>query len=168
MVNAVLARNVADTGAALYLIDPSGSGMADVIHVTIASPTANSGSAIYVGAGTAGITNTIISGYTTDIAANSGATATVDYSLTGSAPVWTGAVSDGGHNVTGDLGFADPGADDYHLAEDSAAIDHGVDAGISTDLDGSPRPVGAGFDIGAYETEGWRYLFPIIMHDATL
>ncbi len=55
------------------------------------------------------------------------------------------------HSLIGDPRFVDPLHDDYRLRFGSAAIDHGVDAGIYTDLDGNPRPSGAGFDIGAYE-----------------
>ena len=47
--------------------------------------------------------------------------------------------------------FVDPLHGDYHLRFGSAAINRGVDAGVTTDLDGNPRPYGAGFDIGAYE-----------------
>jgi hypothetical protein len=47
--------------------------------------------------------------------------------------------------------FIDPLHDDYHLRFGSAAINRGIDAGVYTDLDGNPRPSGAGFDIGAYE-----------------
>jgi len=39
----------------------------------------------------------------------------------------------------------------YHLSPGSAAIDAGVDAGVTTDIDGDPRPIGLGFDIGADE-----------------
>lgn len=48
--------------------------------------------------------------------------------------------------------FANPAANDYHLAPGSPAIDAGTAAGApATDLDGNPRPQGAGFDVGAYE-----------------
>jgi hypothetical protein len=48
--------------------------------------------------------------------------------------------------------FVNIGADDYHLAGDSQAIDAGVTLpDVPTDLDGRPRPAGLGFDIGAYE-----------------
>jgi hypothetical protein len=44
----------------------------------------------------------------------------------------------------------------YHLQAGSAAIDAGVDAGVTTDIDGEARPWGMGYDIGADEyTGGW-------------
>jgi len=42
----------------------------------------------------------------------------------------------------------------YHLQAGSAAIDAGVDAGVTTDIDGEARPWGAGYDIGADEYTG--------------
>ena len=42
----------------------------------------------------------------------------------------------------------------YHLQVGSAAIDAGVDAGVTTDIDGEARPWGAGYDIGADEYTG--------------
>ncbi len=44
-----------------------------------------------------------------------------------------------------------PAADDYHLLVGSPAIDAGLNLGITTDLEGTPRPQGKGYDIGAYE-----------------
>jgi hypothetical protein len=44
---------------------------------------------------------------------------------------------------------------DFHLKETSIAVDNGTDAGApSDDYDGNPRPVGQGYDIGAYEYQG--------------
>lgn len=51
-------------------------------------------------------------------------------------------------NATNSL-FASPGKNDYHLVENSAAIDAGKDLGITTDLEGNDR-IGAP-DIGALE-----------------
>ncbi|WP_410627636.1 right-handed parallel beta-helix repeat-containing protein [Amycolatopsis sp. cmx-8-4] len=67
----------------------------------------------------------------------------------GDGPVTAGPFT-ADHNLTGDPGFAAPG--DYHLAAGSAAVDTGSAAlAPAFDLDGVPRPAGAGFDIGAYE-----------------
>ncbi len=46
--------------------------------------------------------------------------------------------------------FADAAHGDFHLLGDSPAIDVCVD-GLSPDLDNTPRPVGADYDMGAYE-----------------
>lgn len=51
--------------------------------------------------------------------------------------------------------FVDPSNYDFHSQGNGPAIDAGVDIGLTTDLDGNPRPQGAGYDIGVYE-----YLFP--------
>lgn len=40
---------------------------------------------------------------------------------------------------------------DLHLRRGSLLRDAGVDVGVAQDLDGAPRPVGAGVDIGPYE-----------------
>jgi hypothetical protein len=49
--------------------------------------------------------------------------------------------------------FATPGID-FHLSPTSPALDAGTASGApAEDLDGDPRPVGAGYDIGAYETQ---------------
>jgi hypothetical protein len=47
--------------------------------------------------------------------------------------------------------FVDAGSDNFHLQFDSPAINQGVDAGISQDIDGDPRPIGGTPDLGADE-----------------
>lgn len=48
--------------------------------------------------------------------------------------------------------YAADGSGDYHLKLGSPAIDAGTSIGApSTDFDGNARPLGAGYDIGAYE-----------------
>lgn len=65
----------------------------------------------------------------------------------------TGAsVEEGSITVSGNPAFKDPANGDYHITGFSAAIDAGVDAGVTEDIDGDPRPMGAGYDIGADET----------------
>lgn len=49
----------------------------------------------------------------------------------------------------------DPGTADVRLREDSPAVDRGTPSGApGIDFEGNPRPVGEGFDIGAYEYNG--------------
>ncbi len=52
---------------------------------------------------------------------------------------------------TGDPAFA---ADGYHLTRPSEAIDRGVVTAVDTDIDGDPRPLNYGFDLGADEYDG--------------
>lgn len=49
-------------------------------------------------------------------------------------------------------GMKNPAAFEFRLLSISPLIDQGTNAGITTDRDGRPRPLGAGYDIGAYET----------------
>jgi predicted outer membrane repeat protein len=55
------------------------------------------------------------------------------------------------NNFSGDPKFVNPSAQNYHISPSSAAIDQGINAGIITDIDGEPRPMGSGYDIGADE-----------------
>lgn len=57
------------------------------------------------------------------------------------------------HNVSGDPGFVNPRAGDFHLQAGSVkAIDQGSAASAPAfDLDNKARPCGTGYDIGAYE-----------------
>lgn len=58
----------------------------------------------------------------------------------------------GADPVDGDPAFANPTLADYHITQASAALDSGAAVpGVITDLEGDPRPTGAGYDIGADE-----------------
>jgi parallel beta-helix repeat protein len=55
-------------------------------------------------------------------------------------------------NLTSDPGFVNAAGLDFHVASGSPAIDTGTTLGeVPVDADGTPRPQGAAYDIGAYE-----------------
>ena len=57
----------------------------------------------------------------------------------------------GEHDFVAEPQFVDPDKGDYRLKPGSPGIDMGVDAGLKTDLEGTPRPQGKAPDIGAFE-----------------
>ncbi len=159
IVNTLFIQNRAEVGgAAVWTSSPSNT---QILFTTIASPTLSNVSAIAIVTGNIGITNTIIASYTIGIE-NVGGDVYEDYNLFhGNTQNLSGTVTGGTHDVFGNPNFANPALGNYHVISPSAAIDVGVNAGITADLDGIHRPVGAGFDIGAYEYinfTSWIYL----------
>jgi hypothetical protein len=56
----------------------------------------------------------------------------------------------------------------YHIFENSAVKDAGVDAGVSIDIDGQARPYDSGYDIGADEFHPYFYIYlPLVLHNAS-
>jgi hypothetical protein len=112
---------------------------------------------------TLALTNTILVSQTVGISVTTGNTATLNGVLWFGNGVNTGGA--GSFNVqnatTGDPAFA---ADGYHLTSRSVAIDHGVNSGVTTDIDGDPRPMGAGYDLGADEFRFTIYL-PLVIRN---
>ena len=109
------------------------------------------------------MTNTIIVSHTVGITVELGSTATLASTLWhGNSTDWGGAgtINQSGDH-SGDPAFA---ADGCHLTAASAAIDKGVDAGVTTDIDGETRPWGAGYDIGADEFLKRIYL-PLVLRN---
>ncbi|CAG0934614.1 hypothetical protein TFLX_03588 [Thermoflexales bacterium] len=156
VVNSLFAQNSSSHGGASV----HSWGDLQIIHTTIADTSLNSGAAIFFEIGALFITDTLIASHTIGIQRSPFATGVhEDYNLFYGNSANTSGVITGAHSLVGDPRFVDPSHDDYHLRFDSAAIDHGVDAGIYTDLDGNPRPYGTGFDIGVYEyMVGPRYV----------
>ncbi len=125
-------------------------------HNTLAR---NAGAGVYLdGNSTAVLTNTILVSHTVGVSVTAGSKATLEATLWGSG-VWANGMDWGGGGtvITGNIdvraepGFVNPDGGDYHLRSDSAAVDAGVDAGVTTDIDGQSRPYGDDYDIGADE-----------------
>ncbi len=76
---------------------------------------------------------------------------------------YSGAVTVSAPDLHADPQFADPGCGDFHLKPTSPAIDAGVNVGVIIDIDGDPRPMAAGYDIGADEYVADRIRLPLIL-----
>ncbi|MHB9032115.1 MAG: choice-of-anchor Q domain-containing protein [Anaerolineae bacterium] len=139
-------------GSAVYHYPPAPVWAANLTNCTISYPTVRTGSAVEVYNGTLALANNIINNYAVGVEATN-STVTFDYNLvnggsdshhTGGSFLWMGT-------LTGDPLFVNPAAGDYHLSWGSPAIDSGKIVAVPTDLDGRKRPLGAGYDRGAYE-----------------
>jgi len=135
---------------------------ATLIHNTLVGPGGGSG-AYVAGYTTLIVTNTIAVSATWGITNVSPVSATViaDHNL-----FWANTYPgiQGTNPVNGNPRFVNPAAGDYHLGPGSAAIDAGVDARVTTDIDGDPRPIGALPDIGADERRMYVYL-PLVLRN---
>ncbi len=160
LINNVLADNQAGwSGGAIfvYLSSP------DLYHTTFANNQSGNGTGIYIpNIGYPGshldLFNTIIVDHTIGIFVGFGNSADLQGNLWGSG-VWAngtdwqggGVIITNTVNLWGDPDFIAPSLGDYHLGPNSTALDAGIDAGITTDIDGDARPLWLGFDIGADE-----------------
>ncbi|MFN8597523.1 MAG: PKD domain-containing protein [Anaerolineae bacterium] len=131
------------------------SSTADFWHNTLARNTGGDGSGVYLdnsGPSTAQLTNTILVSNTIGVFADTGTTANLNATLFGGGTNTSGSGTISNLNShTGNPGFVNPTTGNYHLTSNSAAIDQGVNAGVTTDIDGDARPIGLGFDLGADE-----------------
>ena len=149
----------APSGSSLYVAGTS----AKVTHNTIArSVQASYG--VYAGAGsTVTLTNNIISNFATGIGRAPGGAAAASYTLYDS-----NALNHEGGVVSTDVVLGVPhfvGGGNYHLTGASDAINAGVDAGVTVDVDGDPRPMVGGYDVGADEY-GWPMFLPLGARDS--
>jgi uncharacterized repeat protein (TIGR01451 family) len=143
--NVLIDNHVEGTGTGIRVAGST----AQLRHTTLVRN--GNGSGLYVTEGsTLALTNTVLVRHTVGITVTAGSTASLHGVL------WHGNdanISGPGaftvtHEITGNPAFA---ADGYHITSASAALDAGVDAGVTVDIDGDPRPVGAGYDVGADE-----------------
>jgi parallel beta-helix repeat protein len=169
LINTVVADNQAGAnGSGLYI----NTSAPRLLHTTIARNGGGDGSGLSVSsaASTVRLTNTILTSQTLGISVTFGAVVmsnTLWYGNASDYEVGAGTISHSG-DFAGDPAFVDPGRGDYHIGPTSAAIDRGVDAGVTTDKDGLPRD--ARPDLGAYEFQGpatSSYLYlPLIVKGA--
>jgi hypothetical protein len=150
IVNTLFARNQSTLNQSAAIAFAA-TGSFSLTHSTIVDNVFNPGSAISIDNGNAGadIRDSIIGGHAVGINLVSGG-AFEDYNLYfNTSTNISGPVTLGGHSIpSGDPLFANPLGDDYHLRFTSPAINTGIDVGVNFDIDGQPRPIGPGFDIG--------------------
>jgi predicted outer membrane repeat protein len=163
IVNAIFARNtVTGThGSAFY----SHGGSDLLVQTTIATPTLDNGSAIYVFSSTLNLTDTIIDNYALGLDLRQG-TLSEDYNLFSYVlKSYSGTLVHGGHSIVGAALFVNPNAGNYQLQFASAARDNGINAGVSIDRAGNARPSNGFFEIGAYEYQGvvLRLYLPLML-----
>lgn len=116
-------------------------------------------------ASTVYVTNTIIYGHSEDGLRLNDISSTLvsNYNLLSNTHNYNGGIVAGTHDITNtDPLFVDAANDDFHLSENSPAIDKGTSAmAPSVDFEDDPRPFGVGVDIGADEFQPDTYL-PLI------
>ena len=156
-------ENLFSDGGGIYLAgnrsfsDPT---LLILYHNTIAD---NQSPAVVNKAAVITMSHTILTGHDVDLKmeedsvyAGPPPTTTAEYTLW-----WPGMTTDiksgswnHSHDFTADPDFASTADNDYHLGDSSAAIDKGPGIGVTTDIDGHPRPIGTGYDLGADEYTG--------------
>ncbi len=167
LINNVIAGNRAKVGSELYLENcPS-----RLLHTTLVGSGGNDSGVHVDRATTVALTNTILAGHTVAITVAAGSSARLEATLWGASPWanetdWAGEgdIFTGTVNLWGNPAFVDHDTGNYHIAGNSAAKDAGVNAGVTTDIDGQSRPRGSGYDIGA--DEYWAtsfYYLPLVL-----
>jgi len=159
LINNMIVDNQAAEFGGGFLIEASAPTL---VHTTIAR-NGGDGAGLFVAddgqtASTVALTNTILVSQAVGITVTTGNTATLAGTLWGS-DAWangldwggTGTILTGTVNLWEPPGFLDPDEGDYHLTPLSAAIDEGLNAGVTSDIDGETRPFGSGYDLGADE-----------------
>ncbi len=69
-------------------------------------------------------------------------------------------------SFNGTPAFAADAAHPYHLAPGSAAIDAGVSTGVTSDIDGDPRPIHLLPDLGADEAALFWFYVPLVVRES--
>jgi uncharacterized repeat protein (TIGR01451 family) len=134
-------------GAGLVIHDSS----ARLLHTTIARNSGGDDSGIHVTErqgtySTVALTNTILVGHKVGITVTARNTATLEATLWGNGnwandARWGGAATPThSKDYPGDPAFVDPDAGNYHIGPGSAALEKGIRAGVTVDIDDEQRP----------------------------
>jgi len=161
VVNTLVANNQASVeGTGIYI-----SGiLLHLWHTTLASNTGGDGSGLAIGnynpwseayISSVDLRNTIVASQTIGLKVSDGSSVAVDSILWYSTPFTVTEVPAAEvslvNQLTGNTDFSDPDHGNFHIGPASAARDTGMVSGVPTDLDGLVRPMGFGYDLGAYE-----------------
>lgn len=159
-VNNVIADNsAASEGSGVYIASSS----PQFKHTTIARNLGGDGSAVRLISSTVYFSNTIMVSHTIGFSLSVGSTVHYDgmlaFSNTRGNFGGSGSAFNG-HDHYGDPLFANDG---YHLTLPSNAINLGINAGVTTDIDSDARPFGFAPDLGADEFIPLRIFLPLII-----
>ena len=121
------------------------NGSLSAYHWTLVD---NGSYALRTDGASATLTNTLVASHT--VGGFSGFDVKADHALfyDSGTPCSLGAICT--NNIVGDPDFIDATNADYHIGPDSAAIDQGLAAGVTADIDQQPRPYNLP-DLGADE-----------------
>lgn len=153
IVNSLFAENLASNavlgaqGTAVLITGTANVGR--LLHNTIVSDTPAPGSAVSVYSGTFSAIDNIVVNHAAGIEHfGPGSTFENVNLFSGNGVNVSGTVTSGGGSFVAAPQFISPLHDVYHLKVGSPGIDAGMDVLVAEDIDGQPRPQGAGFDIG--------------------
>jgi len=175
LINNVIANNHISPGdfaggSGIYIAGSS----TRLLHNSIINNQGAAGSGIGVGdffggwSSSVALTNTLVVSQSVgiDVGGSVPNTVTVNGVLWHGTPVTVSQIPTATVTVqnqhSGDPGFA---TDGYHITAGSAAIDKGVDVGVTVDIDDEPRPAGTGYDLGADEL-WYRIYLPLVLRDS--
>ena len=129
------------------------SGTLNARHWTVAN---NDAYGIVASNGAVNLVNTIVSGHSIAGLFGDFVDANVTLFFNNNVDCTSGATCE--NSLEGNPSFVNPSQFDYHITHQSAAINAGIDAGVTVDIDGDVRPTGDGFAIGADEINFVTYL----------
>ncbi len=139
-----------------------------VYHNTIADNAGHAGVGIELRGQEFYLYNNLIIGHGTGITASADALAAWDHNgFHDNTALYGPGLAGGSHDVSGDPSFANRPAHDYHIGPGSIMAGRGLDLGVTTDVDGDPRPAPVGTlpDLGADEISQRRIYLPLVLRN---